>query len=200
MNSESASSFWGPAETRYLPTSCRAWWCLATPPLPRKWARRSEYYRWLRAAVEALWSGPSERRDLLWPYAPYRQCLEAALELEGQSRAVSTVRLHRGCQLLMVRLKLLQCFLQRQNCLIHHSRYGSCTEHASSSRGGVGGERPPDGCGDGDGCYLISLCQPVFQPEDRLALHSSCCCPPGIGEPEPPGVYSRTLVELARLL
>lgn len=200
------SSFWDSPAERYLPTSCSAWWSLSTPPLPTRHNSRLQYQRWLQAVVQLLWDGPPDMMSLLWQYAPYRVCLDVALRTDSLSGSWPLDKLHRACVTVMCQLKVLQCFLQRQNCLIHHSNHGCCTEHATTAAGsrpgaGGGGWCPGGGrSGDGAGCYELSLCRPVFHPEGKLALHSSCCCPPGCCESGAPGPFADTLVQLARQL
>lgn len=197
------SSFMNAPEERYLPTTCSAWWSLAAPPLPSPTSSRLQFQKWLQSVIHLLWDGPQDRMCLLWQYAPYRVCLDVTLRTDSLSGSWPLDKLYRGCVTVLCQLKVLQCFLQRQNCVIHHSRHGSCTEFAASATaGGSRARGAGDGrrCGDGSGCYELSLCNPVFHPEGKLALHSSCCCPPGCCEYGAPGSCADTLVELARLL
>lgn len=211
--STSYSSVFDPPPERYLPTTCSAWWSLSSPPLPPEGSLRSEYRKWLSAVIHLLWDQSPELMSLLWQYHPYRACLDSALAFDSQSATCPLRRLHLGCVSVHYRLKVLQCFLQRQNCVLHHSNHGSCTEHATARGAGesetrvgrsgrLGWRRAGGGpwSRDGSGCYEISLCSPVFGPQGKLTLHSSCSCPPGCGEHGTPRVFADTLVELARKL
>lgn len=222
------SSFWNPPQERYIPTTCSAWWSLASPPLPSSNSTRLQFKRWLQDVIHLLWDLPQDMMSLLWQYAQYRVCLDVSLRADALSNSWPLDKLYRGCVTVQCQLKVLQCFLQRQNCVIHHSNHGSCTEYAgqtprttaarspSGSRrrgrtsptqpergaGVSGAERRIGGCrsGDGLGCYELSLCKPVFHPEGKLTLHTACCCPQRSDKHDTFGVCADTLVELARLL